>query len=371
MKMLLAASLLLIICAVAVAQDAAPEPPKAPQRNLVTFFDKCRAGGPVTVAYIGGSITAQNGWRPFTTKWLKQQFKDVEIKEVNAAIGGTGSYLGVYRLFKHVLQFDPDLMFVEFAVNDRGTGDEAVHATMEGIVRQCWSQEKKPDMLFTYTTAGNLDVPTHRHQAVADAYGIPTVDFQKSIKALVDPGYVDWQIMAKDRVHPGDWGHAVYAATLATFLKQQIALTEAVPPPDTLPPAVFSEEYVSAHLVPVVDDAPEDWDKIKPGSRFKDGSIMATEPGQSIEFKFTGTMAALYYELRMNGGIIECEVDGKSVGERDVSCGPIYRFNRQNSTTIAKGLEPGEHTLKITVTDRKHELSNGHEFHLGYLMVSG
>ena len=28
-------------------------------------------------------------------------------------------------------------------------------------------------------------------------------------------------------------------------------------------------------------------------------------------------------------------------------------------------------TLKITVTDKRHELSEGHEFHLWYLMVAG
>jgi len=171
MRLLLTA-VLMMSAAGLLAQEQAAEG-ASPMTNLVSFFDKCRAGGPVTVAYIGGSITAQNGWRPFTTAWLKKKFKDCEIREVNAAIGGTGSYLGVFRLEKHVLQFDPDLVFVEFAVNDNGAQDEAVMSTMEGIVRQCWMREKKPAIVFTYTTAHTLQVPTHRHQAVADYYGIP------------------------------------------------------------------------------------------------------------------------------------------------------------------------------------------------------
>ncbi len=348
------------------AQQAA-----VPQRNLVTFFDKCRAGGPVTVGYIGGSITAQNGWRPFTTKWLGEQFKGLQVKEVNAAIGGTGSMLGVFRFGKHVMQYDPDLVFVEFAVNDNGAPDDSVKATMEGIVRQAWGRAKKPDLVFVYTTAHTLEVPTARHQAVADAYGIPTVDFQKSIRALCVPGLVDWEVLAADRVHPNDWGHAIYAATLATFLKKQIALKDAVPPPATLPPAVFSDTYSTARLVPVTENVPAGWDTLKPEGYFQDGSIMAKDVGQTIEFKFSGTTVGLYYEIRQNAGILSCQIDNLPAQEVDTSWGPTYKFNRQNASILADNLPKGDHTLKITLLDKKQELSQGHEFHLGYLMVAG
>lgn len=363
-----------ILCALMVACSTAPaqEPPAPPQRNLVTFFEKCRAGGPVRVAYLGGSITAQNGWRPFTTQWLREQYKDAEIEEVNAAIGGTGSLLGAFRLQKHVLQHDPDLLFVEFAVNDRNTPDESVLATMEGIVRQAWGREKKPDVVFVYTTAGDLDVPTQRHQAVADAYGIPTVDFQASIQAVCNPGLIDWDILARDRVHPGDWGHAIYAATLATFLRKQMQLQgPAIPPPDTLPAPSFSDLYQTARLVPVTENAHDGWKLIEPAGHFSDGSIMATDVGQTIEFGFAGTTVGLYYEIRKDAGIVSCEIDRQPVREVDTSWGPRYRFNRQNCTIIANDLAPGEHALGITVLDKRHELSEGHEFHLGYLMVAG
>ncbi|MBM3476293.1 MAG: SGNH/GDSL hydrolase family protein [Armatimonadetes bacterium] len=366
--MRIAAVCLLVVPAHACFAQATPGVPK---RNLVTFFSKCRTGGPVTVAYIGGSITAADGWRPFTTKWLQEQFKGVEIKEVNAAIGGTGSMLGVFRLQKHVLQYDPDLAFVEFAVNDNKVPDDSVHATIEGIVRQCWAREKKPDLVFTYTTAHKLDIPTNRHQDVADAYGIPTVDFQKPIQALCLSGLIDWEVLAADRVHPGAWGHSIYAATLATYLKQQMALTEAVPPPDTLPEPVYSGAYQTARLETVADRAPEGWQVVEPAGMFRDGSIMANEVGQSVELKFTGTMVGLYYEIRKDAGFILPEIDGKAYGPIDTSWGPTYKFNRQNSTMIASDLTPGEHTLKLTVTDKKPELSEGHEFHLGYLMVAG
>lgn len=355
----------LLLLTSAFAQDTA-----MPTHNLVTFFNKCRAGTPVTVAYIGGSVTSGE-WRPFTTAWLKQQFPKTPITEVNAAIGGTGSSLGVFRFDKHVLQHDPDLVFIEFAINDRESRDDLIHGTMEGLVRQAWKREKKPDLCFVYVTHHDLKCPFNRHDDVANYYGVPTVDMQKVVNAVVDTGLVDWNILAPDNVHPNAWGHGIYAATLATFLKRQMALTEAVPPPDRLPPPKFTDLYETARLVPVTDLAPADWQKLPPEGMFADGSILATKPGQFVEIKFTGRQVGLYYELRQNGGFVSCEVDRKAGPQIDMSWGPTYKFNRQTSCTVADGLAPGEHTLKLTIIDKRHELSQGHEFRLGYLMLAG
>src|SRR4051794_5378254 len=71
----------------------------------------------VTIAYLGGSITeAKNGWRDQTFAWLQKQYPKVAFKQIDAAIGGTPSSLGAYRLNEHVLKYKPDLLFVEFAV---------------------------------------------------------------------------------------------------------------------------------------------------------------------------------------------------------------------------------------------------------------
>lgn len=59
---------------------------------------KLEAGKPVTVAYLGGSITEMNGWRNMTTDWLRKTWPKAKVTEVHAAIGGTGSDLGVFRL---------------------------------------------------------------------------------------------------------------------------------------------------------------------------------------------------------------------------------------------------------------------------------
>jgi hypothetical protein len=108
--------------------------------GIPNLLRKARAadGREIRVAYLGGSITAAAGWRVKSLEDFQKRFPDVRWKEIHAAIGGTGSDLGVFRLQQDALAHKPDLLFVEFAVNDGGTAPARIQCAMEGIVRQTW-----------------------------------------------------------------------------------------------------------------------------------------------------------------------------------------------------------------------------------------
>ena len=59
--------------------------------GIGNVMKKIRSGEEVTVAYLGGSITAMNGWRNKTTEWLRTTYPTASFKEIHAAIGGTGA----------------------------------------------------------------------------------------------------------------------------------------------------------------------------------------------------------------------------------------------------------------------------------------
>jgi hypothetical protein len=48
--------------------------------GLPNVFAKLEAGKPVKIAYLGGSITAQEGWRPKTLKWFQDQFPGAKVE---------------------------------------------------------------------------------------------------------------------------------------------------------------------------------------------------------------------------------------------------------------------------------------------------
>ena len=146
------------------------------------------------VAYLGGSITAQNGWRLYSLDWFKLLFPKAIFSEINAAIGGTGSDFGVFRLKDQVLKYLPDLVFVEFAVNDGDTPTEKIVWSMEGIIRQIWESNPNTDTCFIYTIKadfleseqdGNLPNSAKAMEKVADHFGIPSINFGFEVSKMV------------------------------------------------------------------------------------------------------------------------------------------------------------------------------------------
>ncbi|OGV84440.1 MAG: hypothetical protein A3K19_32615 [Lentisphaerae bacterium RIFOXYB12_FULL_65_16] len=109
-----------VACAAPYNHDVNVAEEFRPRDGLPNFFAKLQAGGPVRVAYLGGSITAAHGWRPKTLAWFKAQYPAAAISEINAAISGTGSDYGACRLRGDVLAQSPDLVFLECRVNGGG-----------------------------------------------------------------------------------------------------------------------------------------------------------------------------------------------------------------------------------------------------------
>lgn len=80
-------------------------------------MNKAKAGEPITVATIGGSITYGSSSSDRTTKsysalfrdWWIATFPNSTITHVNAGIGATTSHLGIHRLDDHVLAKNPDV----------------------------------------------------------------------------------------------------------------------------------------------------------------------------------------------------------------------------------------------------------------------
>ena len=219
----------------------------SPRQGLPNFFAKVSANGEVRVAYLGGSITAQAGWRPKTLAWFQQQYPHAKVSEINAAIGGTGSMLGAFRLRHDVLQFHPDLLFVEFAVNDSGAPPQQIRQTMEGIVRQTWLADPTTDICFVYTLtehmladlqSGKFPRAASAMEAVADHYGIPSIHMGLEVARLEKAGKLIFTapqpdpsapaakspsqiIFSGDGVHPyTDSGHQVYFRSGRALLGQ-------------------------------------------------------------------------------------------------------------------------------------------------------
>lgn len=104
-----------------------------------------------TVAFIGGSLTAGGSlWISHTQKILQEKMPDKKVVTMNAGKGGTGSDYGAARFYEDVGQYKPDMVVIEFAVNDVGKDETNSKAYMESMIRQAKKLSKEPVIIFLY-----------------------------------------------------------------------------------------------------------------------------------------------------------------------------------------------------------------------------
>ena len=205
------------------------------------FAEKVRKKLPVSICYIGGSITVGSGASTPTNSYYSKSSGAIKAEIVkrggtatsyNAGIGGTPSGYGAYRVGAQVLIHNPDLLIVEFAVNDGGTAPMDRIDGIEGIVRQAIRQNPQMAILFLYTSAstyqtnyfskGNVMPSIDSFHKVAQQYQIPEVMCGPSVQQGLDAGTFTMATFFPDGTHPSDIGHALYANALSPVVIQSL-----------------------------------------------------------------------------------------------------------------------------------------------------
>ena len=397
------AALLWALPAALPAAESAPttapsaQDPKTAQElrrrdGLPNFFAKLAAGGPVRIAYLGGSITAANGWRPKTLAWFKGQFPKAEVLEINAAISGTGSDYGACRIAADILSKEPDLVFLEHRVNGGG-GYEA--KSVEGIVRQIWKQNPRTDLCLVYTLsegmlkglqAGMQTSFGAIMETVANAYGIPSIDLGVEIArreqagelVFKSPGLVAGKLVfSKDGVHPGSEGHDVYRDVIARSMLAMRSTGQ--PQAHPLPTPLEARCWETASLVPITQARlSAGWKSVDPKTDviYRDdfgrtdamlrGAMKCDQAGATITFQWNG--ATLGFSDIPQGSGMEVEVT------LDQAPTPII-LKRPQTESIRRYARffylpeqsPGAHTAVLRVK----QLPPGLSFYAGQILVIG
>ncbi len=299
--------------------------------ELKNFFDRLKNGDRLTVAYLGGSITwgatasdpLKTSYRALVTRWMEETFPSAHIKSVDAAIGGTPSKLGVFRMDRDVLPFTPDLTFVEFAVNDGA--DKPVPdtmETMEGILGKL--HRANPAMAIVMIIIGSgWDYGSNTrplHIALAEHYGIAYIDVAGEVMKRVASG-LDTKRILTDGCHPSDDGYRLYADIITGVLTEKFRARndeKAFPAPMT------QNRYEHARMIELSTLLPhEGWTPASPSligtwfdhqpSRWFSSTISPVTDGSRLAIDLVTGGIGLYYEIVRGGGDIVISSDGEEV----------------------------------------------------------
>ncbi len=369
----LAAALLLPAAAVLAAEPYKPSPNYTPSRNLSQFFAKIKAGQPVVVMGIGGSVTEGQSWAAMSAEWLQKQYPGKQIFYVNGAYGGTPPWQTVFRLRRDILPHKPDLVFIEYAVNSY-LDNKRNWLAEDGMIRQLLQQPQRPEIVFVYVGSDTGARDLEKVQPVARHYGFLEVNVRSHLQKKIDAGEVAWKDIAGNAIHPNQRGHAIYAEAVTVLLGQQARLADKPTPPPPLPSPYFGDEFTTATLLPIAAArvSPE-WRTVEPPGwtgKFLDEIYETDRPGATMTITANTTAVGIYLIQTTDSGRIAWSINGGPEKQEDLWAGWLGKGGLYvRNFLLARSLPRGNHVLKLTVL-AKSEKVEGNMVRIGGFCVT-
>lgn len=192
--------------------------------RLKNLMKRAAKGESLVIGFLGGSITQgslsstpKTCYAYLVYEWWKKSFPNAAFSFVNGGIGGTTSHYGGARAWKDVLCYRPDIVTVDFSVND--DANEFFEETYEGMLRRLLTAPSDPAVVVLnnvfYDTGKNAQ---NYHNRIADHYGIPHVSIKDTVYPDVESGKIVRADITPDNLHPNDKGHRLVADEICKLL---------------------------------------------------------------------------------------------------------------------------------------------------------
>jgi acyl-CoA thioesterase-1 len=155
---------------------------------------------------------------------LKQKYPYAVINVITTAIGGENSSSGAKRFKKDVLPHRPDVLFIDYALNDRKLGLEQTEKNWRKMIRQALKKKipvilltPSPDTSVEWTKAENeLAQLAAMITRLAREYGIGLADSYGAFIEAVNEGRNIKEYMSQSN-HPNRKGHELIAAAIIKY----------------------------------------------------------------------------------------------------------------------------------------------------------
>ncbi len=309
-------------------------------------FEKARRGESVTIAAVGGSITAggqqtqdpANRYVQQVARWFELKFPSSKISFVNAGIGGTNSFYGAMRLERDVLAKKPDLVIVEWAVNNMAGKDFA--ESYEGVLRQLLRAKGDIaviELFFMHKDGENAQM---WQEILGRHYQLPMISFRDAWWPEFSSGRAQWDDLYADVVHPKDAGHLLASRLLTHFLdKTLLQNTPATVPPE-VPAPLISDAYENCRFAiyeRLTATTNSGWKRSNDQKHWEGDTA-----GSWIEFEFIGQALFLGYDFdKEKPPKASFSIDG---GKQQPLKEDAHR------RPIAVNLSPGAHRIRIEIS---------------------
>lgn len=334
------------------------------------FLKRAERGESLILGVLGGSITAgaacsipEKRYHGVLLDFLRRKYPQSTFALVNAGIGATDSVYGAFRVRRDLLTHNPDLVILEFAVNDK---DESIWASSyEGTVRQILAQ--RCPLILLFMTHNHLRNCQRFQEVIGRHYDLPMVSYRDAVMPELMNGSLHWDKLSPDEVHPNPTAHSFAGKLLCACLERISSLPDTpVKRPEV---KLISDAFQHVFLLERNTFCPQEnsgWkETAKDDSRggMFAGRWFADRPGSRMSFSFEGTSLWIsYLGIQGPAGRISVQVDQAAPVMLDSYFAHDWPGPKQFWIPVISGLEEGTHTAVVTLLEEHHP-DGGTEFY--------
>lgn len=312
----------------------------------------------LTIAFSGGSISRgsngkcvlEDNYTALVCRALAGRFPERKIVNVNLSADSADSFIGLSIADKKIDEVKPDIVFVEYAVNNDVDMEHII--SFESLVSRYYNSGSKPAVILVLLINQAFFTSQGYMKMVGKQYGLPVISVADSLKKLLEDRVIDWQTYSDDNIHPNEWGFRFIADSIMFYfdsMKKDPKDEEIV----KISP-VYSLDYENFRVVPADSEEIEyKGYAATDGTGFFEHCLTLKEKNDSSYIKFSSKFRFLFTayihdktdrfsdaEIYIDGEK-KCVLQGKSVyGWGNAVLKNVYRSDHER-----------EHEVKIKVKD--------------------
>lgn len=361
--------------------------------NLDNFLFKIRSEKKVTVAFLGGSITAGKGWREKVMHYLTLEYPETEWNFINAGIPSLGSVPHAFRLERDVLSRGTiDLLFLETAVNDLANGTPVAHQrrALEGIVRHALDTQPGMNIILmafadekkiSEYDAGTTPAEVQAHDDIARHYQLPFINLANEVAERIEAKEFTWATDFKD-LHPSPFGQQLYFRTIKRLfeISSGKGLSSGIAPA-RIPAAIEKFNYDKGKYVEVSHARKLKGFKIDPSWKPEDAAktrkgyvdvpmLVSQEPGSSFEFSFTGNAVGIVVAAGPDAGMIRVTIDNGKDEVIDLFTQWSRSLHLPWYIVLDDDLDLGKHKVHVEMLDTRNQKSVGSACRIVHFIIN-
>ena len=284
---------------------------------------------------------------------------------MNAGLSGTPSLLGLIRSDRDIFEAKPDVVFIEFAVNDGQ--DNMNKSAFESLLRKALMQEQAPAVVLLFSVTEDGYTCQSTMQLIGMNYDLPMISVPNAIQPEFEAGRMVWKDWADDGSHPNKNGQKLYSEFIIHYWNKVDA--EAVSEEYVLRDKMLNLDYTTMKMA--------DKDSVKVlelGSfheesaheAFTKGWAKAADATENASLVFEIDCRSLFFVYKeannANFGTAEVYVDGEKV--YTITSNTASGWNNPVPVRVYRGSECK--TVKVEV-----RMQEGQEDKLFYLLALG